>query len=109
MTGFSMARILAEDTSDIYMATDSPKGKAKRMANTVTHTVPSIRGMNPNWAAGVAVGNHSLPPNTSPADIVWSLSRLPLNPSPPANSSGTKATMPGFFSTSELMQAVAFS
>ena len=76
--GLNILQVRTEATSDIYMETDRPKGKAKMMANTVTHIVPKMRGTNPNWGAGVAVGNHSFPPSTSPTEISCPSSILPF-------------------------------
>ena len=72
ITGFNIERIRSDATSDIYTATLNPNGKANRMANRITHNVPVNSGRMPNSGAGVAVGNHSVPANTSRSDMVLS-------------------------------------
>ena len=67
--GFRIERICLEANSAIYIATDIPKGRAKSIAPILTHRVPNKRGINPNCAAGCAVGYHSFPPKKSTGDI----------------------------------------
>ena len=78
------------------------------MAKKLTHNVPVTKGRKPNWGAGVAVGNHSAPANTSFTEIVLSFTRW-TESGCTMNWPGTKAMMPGVRSTSEVMQAPAFS
>ena len=108
MTGFIRLRILGLATSDIYMATANPNGKAMSIANKLTHSVPVINGKKPNWGAGVAVGNHSAPAKTSLAEMVWSFRRC-TESGRTINCAGTKAMIPGVCSTSFVMQIPAFS
>ena len=90
------------------MATDSPKGKAIRMANRLTQSVPVIKGKKPNKGAGVAVGNHSAPANTSFAEMVLSFIKYTESLCS-TNCSGTKATIPGVRATNPVIHAPAFS
>ena len=85
-----------------------PKGRANRIANRLTQSVPSSSGSMPNRGAGVAVGNHSLPPKTSPGEI--ELSSMKFRPEfSGIMVSGTKATIPGSEATSPAIRAPAFS
>ena len=65
-----------------------------RIAKKLTQSVPLTKGRIPKIGEGVAVGNHSVPPNTSPTGIVWSGTRY-TSCCPSISIVGTKATMPG--------------
>ena len=78
------------------------------MAKRLTHTVPASSGSIPKIGAGVAVGNHSVPPSTSPGVIF--LSSMKFRPGfSGISDSGTKATIPGWLFTSDAMAAPAYS
>lgn len=103
-------RIRLFATSLIYTETESPKGSANKIANALTHRVPPISGSIPNCAAGVAVGNHSVPNNTSLMGIALSF-KIRLLGFWGINSSGIKAIIPGviWMRESILVEACSYS
>lgn len=108
ITGFRNPRVRLLATSDIYTATDNPNGNAKRIAKKLTQSVPMTKGTKPNCGAGVAVGNHSLPANTSEKEICSSFSKRP-GKSFSINFAGTKAMIPGWSATTLPIHSPALS
>src|SRR5574344_2227067 len=64
--GFNTLCIRSLASSARYMDTAMPTGVAMAMATRLTSNVPSNNDRVPNNAAGVAVGNHSLPKKKDP-------------------------------------------
>ena len=96
MTGLRIFLTLLLAISARYIATAIPKGNASKIAPRLTQRVPSNNGSNPNWDAGVAVGNHSLPVKYSFRVIVSAGSTRPINLIS-INCSGKKPKAPGSF------------
>ena len=108
MTGLRNPLTLSDATSDIYTAMLIPKGRANNIAKRLTQSVPASSGHIPKSGAGVAVGNHSEPANTSFGEIDLSSMKLRLAPSGIMDS-GTNATIPGFASIRDVIRLPAFS